>query len=83
MLYDSITAAIRTGVAALVGLLITWLLSAGVVIDDSTAASLNIALFGVVTAAYNALVIVLERKVNPWFGLLLGMPRTPQYRAGD
>lgn len=80
MLYNVITSGIRTGVAALVGGAITWLISKGIEIDAATATGLIIAITAVVTGAYNALVNLLAVKVNPYFGVLLGVPTTPNYR---
>lgn len=76
---DGIIAAVRTGVAAGVGLLITWLLNLGLEIPDGVAEQLNVALFGLVVAVYNLLVTLLERKVHPYFGVLLGIPKAPAY----
>ena len=78
-IHDSVIAGIRTGVAALVGLLVTWLVSQGIQLDESVKGTLTIALVAVVIALYNWLVVLLERKVSPWFGLLLGVPKTPAY----
>lgn len=81
MLHDSIVAAIRTGVAALAGLLITVLVDHGVNFPDDTQAQLSSVLFILATGGYNAVVILLERRVNPLFGILLGVPRTPSYQG--
>lgn len=78
MFRDSIIAAVRTGIAALVGLLITWLVGQGVDVGD-LAATLNIALFGLFTTLYNVAVSLLERHVHPMFGVLLGVPKAPAY----
>lgn len=79
MLRDSIIAAIRTGVAVVVTYVITWLLGVGVELDPEIALSLNVALFGLIVAGYNFAVGFLERKVHPYFGLLLGVPKAPAY----
>jgi len=79
MLRDSIIAAIRTGVAALVTWLLAWVLQIGVHIDPNTSHVLNVLLFGLAIAGYNFVVGLLERKVNPLFGLLLGVPKAPAY----
>jgi hypothetical protein len=81
MLRDSLIAAIRTGVAVVVTFLITWLVGHGVELDPEVALSLNVALFGVLVAGYNFLVGLLERKVHPLFGILLGVPKAPEYGA--
>lgn len=79
MFRDSIIAAVRTGIAALVGLLITWLVTNGIEVGPDLEADLSVALFGLFTALYNGLVILLERKVHPYFGVLLGVPKSPAY----
>lgn len=79
MFRDSVIAAIRTGVATVVGLLIAYLVSKGFDIDDSVKINLISALTVLFTAAYNWIVILLEKKVNPAFGVLLGIPKTPVY----
>ena len=79
MFHDSIIAAIRTGVATVVGILITYLVSQGFDIDENIKSELTVVLIALITAAYNWLVIVLEKHVNPYFGILLGIPKTPTY----
>ncbi len=79
MFRDSIIAAIRTGVATLVGILIAWLINVGVAIPDDFQASLNAVIVAGITLGYNFLVGYLERKVNPMFGVLLGVPKAPAY----
>lgn len=79
MLRDTIIAAIRTGVATIVTALVTWLLGFGVQIDPQAQGALAVALFGLCVALYNAGVILLERKVHPMFGVLLGVPKSPAY----
>lgn len=81
MLYNAIIAALRTGVATLVGLAITWLVSVGVTLPDGAEVQLNAILFVVITAGYTALVNWLSVKVHPAFGYLLGVPKTPEYNA--
>ena len=79
MFHDSIIAAIRTGVATLVGIFVTFLLAKGFDIDKSIGDQLTAVLIILITAAYNWVVIQLERHVNPYFGVLLGIPKTPTY----
>lgn len=81
MFHDSIIAAIRTGVAAVVVSLVSLFIQQGVDINDSVAGSLTVGLTGLGIAAYNWLVIVLEKKVDPRFGYLLGIPKTPSYNG--
>lgn len=79
MLRDIIIAAVRTGVAAAIGIAITWLLNMGIEVPEDFAQSLNLVLFGLVVAGYNLAVSFLERKVHPYFGILLGIPKAPAY----
>lgn len=79
MFHDSVIAAIRTGVASLVGFIVAYLVSRGLELDDSFALNLTTVLTVFFTAAYNWLVILLEKHVNPYFGVLLGIPKTPSY----
>lgn len=79
MFRDSVIAAIRTGVAALITWLLAWAVGIGVHIDPDTSNVLNVLIFGVAMAAYNLGVGFLERRVNPLFGILLGIPKAPAY----
>jgi hypothetical protein len=79
MFHDSFIAAIRTGVATVVGIFITFLISKGFEIDTDTQTQLTAVLVVLVTAAYNWAVIQLEKHVNPYFGILLGVPKAPTY----
>lgn len=81
MLYNALISALRTAVAALVGLAITWLVARGVVFEEGFAATLEVGIFTAVTFGYNALVNWLATKVHPGFGWLLGVPKTPEYNA--
>lgn len=79
MFSDTIIALIRTFVPAAIGSAIAWGIDRGVTIDTDTQTQLTAALVTVCITLYYALVTVLERKVNPAFGWLLGMPKTPTY----
>lgn len=79
MLRDSLIAAIRTGVAALVGFVVAYLVAQGVNLDEEFAVNATTALTVLFTALYNYLVILLEKYVHPGFGILLGVPKTPVY----
>lgn len=79
MLNNALIAAIRTGVASLVGFLITWAVAQGVEFPEGFDGVLTAALFSAATVAYNALVNLLATKVHPFFGYLLGVPKTPEY----
>lgn len=79
MLYDPIISGIRTGVAALVGIALTWLIAQGVSLPEGTEETFTVAIFAIITAGYNALVNYLAVKVHPGFGYLLGIKKTPEY----
>lgn len=87
MLRDIIIAAIRTGVAAAVGFAIAYLVGLGVEVPADFESTLTVVVFGLVVAGYNAAVGLLERRVHPLFGVLLGVPKAPTYDgaapAGD
>ena len=74
-----VVAAIRTGVAALVGFIIAALAANGFDLPEEFAANLTAVLFVVATGLYNLVVVWLEKNVSPKFGILLGIPKTPTY----
>ena len=80
MLYNAIISGIRTGIAALVGLLITWLITKGIVLEDNFQNVLEVGLFATITAGYNAAVNWAAVHWHPAFGYLLGVPKTPEYQ---
>ncbi len=81
MFRDSAIAAIRTGVAVAVGFIVTFLLSKGFELPDDLKSNLNVVILTIVTAGYNLAVNLLERHVNPYFGVLLGIPKAPSYNT--
>jgi hypothetical protein len=83
MLSDTVIAAVRTGIAAGVALLLTWLLNLGIEVPAGADEMLYVLAFGLFTALYNAVVILLETKVHPYFGVLLGIPKAPTYKRGE
>ena len=83
MLHDPIIALIRTFVPSLVGTLIAWSATKGIGVDDATSAAVTSFLIALTTAAYYAFATLLERKVDPAFGWLLGVPKTPSYSGED
>ncbi len=84
MLHDPLIALIRTLVPSAVGAALAWAAARGIGIDDQTSASLTAALVAICTALYYAAVTALERKVDPAFGWLLGVPKAPSYEgAGE
>lgn len=83
MLNDPIIAIIRTLVPSAVGAAIAWGAARGIGIDEETSATLTTALVAICTALYYAAVTWLERKIDPAFGWLLGVPKTPSYKGDD
>lgn len=79
MFRDSIIAAIRTAVAALIGTVITFLLAQGFELPEEFKANFTMVVLVLVIGGYNWLVAFLERKVHPYFGILLGIPKAPAY----
>lgn len=77
---------IRTVVPIAVGALLTWLVSFGIEFDPETQTQIIAAALVLITALVQALYYVLCRLVEqkfPRFGILLGLPRTPDaYTAG-
>jgi len=71
---------IRTVVPVIVGQLITWLAAAGIIDQTGQISAALLSLLTVIlTAAYYAIVRVLEAKVSDKFGWLLGVPKAPTY----
>jgi hypothetical protein len=71
---------VRTVVPVLVGLLVSSLANIGATLDNATA---TVFVEAVVVAAYYAIARVLETKVAPAFGWLLGAPKPPTYPTQD
>jgi hypothetical protein len=67
---------VRTFVPVIVGAVITVLTKIGA---DVSSESLELLIGSIVTTAYYTVARVLETKVTPRFGWLLGAPRTPTY----
>lgn len=83
MFRDSLIAMIRTGVSALVGILLAFLVSKGVTLPADAEVQLTAAFVLLATALYNWAVNLLERYVDPRFGILLGVPKAPTYAQGQ
>ena len=83
MLRDGVIAAIRTGVATAVGFVVAFLISRGFEFPSDLEANLNVVLLALVTAGYNWGVILLEKHVHPYFGVLLGVPKAPTYPTNN
>lgn len=79
MFHDTIIALIRTFVPAAIGSAIAWGIDQGITLPEDTQTQLTAALVTVCITLYYALVTILERKVNPAFGWLLGVPKAPTY----
>ena len=80
-LSNAIVSGIRTAVAGLVGLIITWLVAANIEFPENTEALLTTVLFAVAVALYNGGINLLAQHVNPKFGWFLLVPKTPEYNA--
>lgn len=69
---------IRTYVPLGVGVLVAWLSSLGVTVDDSARTALVAGIGAVAAAIYYALARLLEAHF-PWMGVLLGKAMVPTY----
>jgi ABC-type sulfate transport system permease subunit len=67
---------IRTFIPAVVGAVVTVLTKIGANVDS---AALEVGISTIITGLYYAAVRVLEVKVGPKFGWLLGAPKAPTY----
>ncbi len=79
MLHDPIIALIRTFVPTAIGAFLAWAAAKGVGVDENASAVLTAFFVALATALYYAAVTWLERKVDPLFGWLLGLPKAPSY----
>lgn len=79
MLSDAMIGLIRTFVPTVIGTIIAWLTAQGVLVDSAVEEQLSVAFIGLCVALYYGAVALLERKVNPAFGWLLGYPKSPEY----
>ncbi|HET7386836.1 MAG TPA: hypothetical protein VFJ19_09275 [Nocardioidaceae bacterium] len=77
MLSNYATSLIRTGTPLAVGWLVAWLSDVGVSVDSQ---ALTLAIVSLLSAAYYALVRLLEARW-PQLGWLLGAPVQPTYTA--
>jgi hypothetical protein len=76
---ELVTSFIRTVVPLLVGSIIAWMVSIGVELPENASQSLSGALTVLFTTAYYLMARVLEVKVSPKFGALLGSANKPAY----
>lgn len=72
-----LTSLLRTVVPVIVGAA----LSIPILGDSVDPGALEVVVTGAVTGVYYAIVRVLETKVAPAFGWLLGAPRAPEYQG--
>lgn len=79
MLSDAMIGLIRTFVPTVIGTAIAWLTTQGVFLDTAVQEQLSAAFVGLCVALYYGVVTLLERKVNPAFGWLLGYAKAPVY----
>lgn len=75
-LFDSL---VRTYVPWIVGVVLGWLVSLGIPLDPEVEPQLTVAIMGIVTFIWYALVRVFEVYVSPKFGWLLGLGTAPEY----
>ena len=81
---DAVVAQIRTTVPAVVGVLLAYLAAHfNIVIDENAANGLILFVGALLTAVYYLIAQIAERKVGPWFGILLGFARTPVYQQEE
>ena len=79
---NQVISIIRTFVPVLVGQIITWLATQGVLDTTGEISSLLITTFTLLfTTIYYAIVRLLEEKVSSKYGWLLGVAKTPTYRS--
>ena len=68
---------VRTFVPVVVGSVLAWFATKGIVADPSLETALTVALTGALTFVYYTVVRLLEVKVSPWWGNLLGTKNSP------
>lgn len=75
-----IVAGIRTGAAVAGTAILAWIAATlGVEIPQDTELWLQGLLFAVGTGLFNLIVVWLQKRVHPWFGWLLLVPKAPEY----
>lgn len=80
---DKLIAWVRTVVPALIGAGLTWLaMRLDVIVDADTSAAITTGVTALVIAGYYSAAKWLEAR-NPFFGWLLGSPKTPVYVNPD
>lgn len=77
---DTVNSMIRTLVPIIVGALVSWLLTRGVVLAPDAEAGLIVSLTALMQALYYIVVRSLERYLPTWLTrFLLGSAKTPTY----
>ena len=74
---------IRTFVPTVVGIALTFLFDKWGLDLAQYSDQITLLVTGFVVSAYYILATTLERKVNPFFGWLLGIPRPPEYTGPE
>lgn len=74
-----VTSLIRTYVPIVVGALASYLLTVGINLDADAQLGLVTALTVILQGVYYLVARLLEKKVSPRFGLLLGVASKPKY----
>ena len=77
-LFDSL---VRTYVPWLVGIIIGWLVSLGIPLDPEVEPQVTLAIMGLSSFIWYALVRAFEVYVSPKFGWLLGLGKSPEYKG--
>ena len=75
---DFVTATIRVGVANVVGAVLAWAATIGLVLPDDAEAGLVAAVTAATVFVYHLLVRLVASKL-PWVGVLLGVNKAPAY----
>ena len=75
--YVLLMSLVRTFVPVVVGSVLAWFAAKGIPVDPDLETTLTVALTGMATFVYYAVVRFLETKVSPKFGWLLGNNSSP------
>lgn len=75
--YVLLMSLVRTFVPVVVGSVLAWFAAKGIPVDPDLETTLTVALTGMATFVYYAVVRLLEVKVSPWWGNLLGTKNSP------
>ena len=75
--YVLLMSLVRTFVPVVVGSVLAWFAAKGIPVDPDLEITLTVALTGLATFVYYTVVRLLEVKVSPWWGNLLGTKNSP------